>query len=56
MNTLLISSNLGWRDTWLVWILLIGGIFLPFAVCFYKDKPGDVGLDVKDPPTEVELK
>jgi len=55
MNTLLIKSFLGWRNTWILWIALIAGIFYPIAVYFYKDKPQDVGLDYTDPPTELEM-
>ena len=44
MNTVLIET-FGWRETWQIWVCLIIGIMFPVALCFYRSKPVDMGLE-----------
>ena len=53
MNTLLIEA-VGWRNAWQVWVILIMGIMFPISLCFYKNKPEDIGLEGESDNIVVE--
>ena len=51
LNALLIEKY-GWRETWIIWAALVVGIMFPIALCFYRSKPEDMGLEGE--PVEEE--
>ena len=53
LNAVLIEKY-GWRETWKIWAALVVGIMFPVALCFYRSKPEDMGLDGEPVDDEEE--